>query len=413
MHISKETVDHKLIPEFNIGMVGHVDHGKTTLTEALTGKWTDTHSEEIKRGISIRLGYADMTIYKCPKCKEPKCYSTTSKCINCFSACTPVRTVSFVDAPGHETLMATVLSGASLMDGALLIIAANEDCPQPQTREHLTALEIVGIDKIIIVQTKIDLVDKEQAMKNYEQIKEFVKGTIAENAPIIPVSARQRVNLDALLYAIDKHMKTPKRDPKKAPKFLIARSFDINKPGTPIKDLKGGVLGGSLVQGVLKVGDEIEIRPGIKLKDRYEPVVTKITGLQKAGENLETIEPGGLAGVSTSLDPSLTRSDALSGSIAGLVGKLPPILETIRMNIHLLERVVGAKEIIEVGGVKTGDPLMLTVNTTRTTGVVISGRKNEIDIKLKMPVCAEKGERVAISKLFSGRWRLIGYGEIV
>ncbi len=413
MHISKKTVDHKLIPEFNIGMVGHVDHGKTTLTEALTGKWTDTHSEEIKRGISIRLGYADMTIYKCPKCKEPKCYSTTSKCINCFSACTPVRTVSFVDAPGHETLMATVLSGASLMDGALLIIAANEDCPQPQTREHLTALEIVGIDKIIIVQTKIDLVDKKQAMKNYEQIKEFVKGTIAENAPIIPVSARQRVNLDALLYAIDKHMKTPKRDPKKAPKFLIARSFDINKPGTPIKDLKGGVLGGSLVQGVLKVGDEIEIRPGIKLKDRYEPVVTKITGLQKAGENLETIEPGGLAGVSTSLDPSLTRSDALSGSIAGLVGKLPPILETIRMNIHLLERVVGAKEIIEVGGVKTGDPLMLTVNTTRTTGVVISGRKNEIDIKLKMPVCAEKGERVAISKLFSGRWRLIGYGEIV
>jgi translation initiation factor 2 subunit 3 len=408
-----EKIDMKMIPEFNIGMIGHVDHGKTTLTEALTGKWTDTHSEEIKRGISIRLGYADMTIYKCPKCKGPRAYSTTEKCIKCFTKCNPVRTVSFVDAPGHETLMATVLSGAALMDGALLIIAANEECPQPQTSEHLTALDIVGIEKLVVVQTKMDLVSREEALENYNQIKNFLKGTIAENAPVIPVSARQRINLDVLLEAIDNVMKTPERDPKKTPKFFVARSFDVNKPGTGIEKLKGGVLGGSLTQGLLRVGDEIEIRPGIKGKEKFEPARTKVTGLQKVGKDLKEIEPGGLIGISTNLDPYLTKSDSLSGSVAGLVDKLPPTFENISLRTNLLKRVVGAKESLEVGELKTNENLMLTSGTMRTTGIVTSGKPGEIEIQLKTPICAGKGERVAISKLFSGRWRLIGYGEII
>ncbi len=208
-------------------------------------------------------------------------------------------------------------------------------------------------------------------------------------------------------------MKPPKRDPKKIPKFLVARSFDVNKPGTAIEKLKGGVLGGSLVQGKLKVGDEIEIKPGIKIKDRYEPARTKITGLQKAGKDTKEIEPGGLIGVSTTLDPYLTKSDSLSGSVAGFVGKLPPVSMDIKLKTHLLKRVVGTKESLDVGEIKTGEILMLTVGTMRTTGSVTSGRSDEIDIHMKSPICADKGERVAISKLFSGRWRLIGYGEVV
>jgi translation initiation factor 2 subunit 3 len=409
----KEKFDKALIPDFNIGVVGHVDHGKTTLTEALTGKWTDTHSEEIKRGISIRLGYADMTIYKCPKCKGEKAYSLTKKCINCFSDCTPLRTVSFVDAPGHETLIATVLSGAALMDGALLVIAANEECPQPQTIEHLTAIEIADIKKIVIVQNKIDLVTKEQAMRNYQQIKDFVKGTIAENAPIIPVSARMRVNLDFLLQTIDEVMKPVERDPKQIPKFLIARSFDVNKPGTPIEKLCGGVIGGSLVQGELKVGDEIEIKPGIKVKEKYEPIKTKIVGIQKAGKNLEKLEPGGLAGISTTIDPSLTKADALSGSIASLPGKLPPSTNQLKVKVHLFKRVIGIKENFEVGHLKIGDTLLATLATMRTTGVISTVKGDEITINLKTPFCFEKNEKVALSKLFSGRWRLIGYGVVI
>src|SRR3989344_4742277 len=127
----------------NVGLVGHVDHGKTTLTERLSGKWTDTHSEEIKRGITIRLGYADCSFYYDEKNKS----YTVEPDGNKF-----VRKISFIDAPGHETLMATMLSGAAIMDGALLLVAANEKCPQPQTREHLMALEIIGVKNIVIVQ---------------------------------------------------------------------------------------------------------------------------------------------------------------------------------------------------------------------------------------------------------------------
>src|SRR6056297_1651573 len=249
-------------PEVNIGLVGHVDHGKTTLVRALSGEWTDQHSEEMKRGISIRLGYADATLRRCPDCDEPECYTVAEQCPEHGTETEILRTVSFVDAPGHETLMATMLSGASLMDGAVLVVSANEPVPQPQTEEHLMALDIIGIDNIVIAQNKVDLVDADTARNNYEQIKEFVAGTVAEDAPIVPVSAGQEVNLDLLIQAIEEEIPTPDRDPDADPRMHVARSFDINKPGTTANELAGGVLGGSLVQGELEVGDEIEIRPG-------------------------------------------------------------------------------------------------------------------------------------------------------
>lgn len=210
--ITEYVVNPRLIPEVNIGTLGHVDHGKSTLVEAITGKWPAVHSEELKRGITIKLGYADATIYKCPKCNG---LLSTEKC-PCGEPAEPQRTVSFVDAPGHETLMATVLAGASLMDGVLLVIAANEQCPQPQTAEHLMVLDTVGIKNIIIVQNKIDLVSEEAAKENYKQIRKFVGGSVAEAAPIIPVSAQQRVGLDSLLAAIQENIPTPVRDPAAA-----------------------------------------------------------------------------------------------------------------------------------------------------------------------------------------------------
>ena len=119
-------------------------------------------------------------------------YSTKPDCPVCGGTGTPFRSVSFVDAPGHETLMATMLSGSALMDGAMLVISTTEKCPQPQTKEHLMALGLVGIRKIVIVQNKIDVVSQKEAIDNYQQIKAFVKGTIAENAPIIPVFSPER-----------------------------------------------------------------------------------------------------------------------------------------------------------------------------------------------------------------------------
>ena len=161
-------------PELNLALVGHVDHGKTTLTERFSGKWTDTHSEELKKGITIRLGYADFSIYKCDKCDY---YTAKEKCIKCNSETTFLRKISLVDAPGHESLMATMLSGAAIVDGAVLMVAANEKCPQPQTKEHLMALQISGIKNVIVVQNKIDLVSHEEAIKNHQQIKDFLAET--------------------------------------------------------------------------------------------------------------------------------------------------------------------------------------------------------------------------------------------
>lgn len=404
-------------PEVNIGMVGHVDHGKTTLTQALSGIWTDRHSEEIKRGISIRLGYADCTFYKCPSCPEPKCYATEEKCRHCGSKTEVWREVSFVDSPGHETLMATMLSGAAIMDGAILVIAANEPCPQPQTKEHLMALDIIGVKNIIIVQNKIDLVPKEKALEHYEQIKNFVKGTTAENAPIIPVAAQHKANVDVLIQHIEKIIRPLERDPNKPARMFVARSFDINKPGALPENLKGGVMGGSLTQGKLKVGDAIEISPGIKIEEEnkvyWKSLTTEIASLMIGEKKFKEVFPGGLVGIGTKLDPSFTKSDGLSGMILGQPGALPPVLHSLLLEIHLLQRVVGTKEELEVEKIKTGEPLMLSVGTATTVGVVSSARNNEVEMKLKLPVCAEKGVRVAISRRIGARWRLIGYGIIL
>jgi translation initiation factor 2 subunit 3 len=404
------------IPSVNIGVVGHVDHGKTTLVYGMTEAWTDRHSEEIKRGISIRLGYADATFYRCEQCSGPDAYSTRPECPVCGGKAVPFRSVSFVDAPGHETLMATMLSGSALMDGAMLVIAANEPCPQPQTKEHLMALELVGIKKLVIVQNKIDVVSQKDALRHYEQIKAFVKGTVAEHAPVIPVSAQKSVNIGALVEALDVTIPEPVRDPDAVPVMLVARSFDINKPGSNWRHVKGGVIGGSLIRGMFREGDDIEIRPGRQVqaenKIRWEPITTKITTINAGSKKIAEATPGGLLGIGTKLDPALTKSDALAGQVAGCVGALPPVWDRLKFQVTLMERVVGATSELTIEPLKHHEPLMLSVGTAVTVGVVTNAKKDQVEVTLKRPVCAEVGSRIAISRQLGARWRLIGMGVL-
>ena len=388
------------IPEVNIGLVGHVDHGKTTLTQALSGQWTDRHSEELKKGITIRLGYADVTYYE------------ENKGLNVNGDGEIERTVSLVDAPGHETLMANVLSGSAIMDGAILMVAANEEVPQPQTHEHLAVLDIAGIENIIVVQNKIDLVDEEQAKKNYNQIKDFVEGTVAEDAPIVPISAQHEVNIDLLLDKIDSEVPTPERDTEASPKMLVARSFDTNKPGTSPEDMRGGVVGGSLVKGQLEVGDEIELKPGIR-KDgkKWESVTTEITGIIQGDSPVDEAVPGGLLGIETELDPSMVKSDGLAGNVLGKKGELPDTTEELELDVELMDSLIGSGDEVEIENIKEHEALMVNVGTTKSAGVVTQAGK-DVKINLKMPVCAEIGDRVAISRQIDSRWRLIGHGKI-
>ncbi len=403
-------------PEINVGMIGHVDHGKTTLVKSLSGKWADTHSEEIKRGITIRLGYADVSFFKCKKCKDSDGYCVTDKCPICGSDTEFLRKISLVDAPGHESLMATMLCGANIMDGAILLISAREACPQPQTREHVMALEMSGVKNLIVVQNKVDLVTEEIAGKNYNDIKEFLSTTKFKDAPVIPMSALHGVNMDVLIKTIQEKMPTPKKDKSKDPFMCVARSFDINKPGFVPDKLTGGILGGSLKQGTLKVGDEIEILPGYEEEDKktkvWNPIFTKIKNIIAGGISLKEITPGGSMAILTELDPYVVKSDKLVGSVVGIKGKMPAVWHEFSLQTKLLERIVGAKDKLVVEPIKKGEILMMNVNSAATVGIVQELSKNMIKCTLKRPVCADEGSRVALSRRVGQRWRLIGYGEI-
>lgn len=390
--------------QVNIGMIGHVDHGKTSLTRALTGKWTDTHSEELKRGISIRLGYADATFYRYDGLTGSEQFGVKPENPMGKDHATHIaRKVSFVDAPGHETLMTTMLSGAALMQGAILVIAANEPCPQPRTAEHLMALGLSNVKKVVVAQNKVDLVSKEKALENYQQIQAFLKQYGFENAPVIPVAANFNANIDALIEAIETHIPTPHFDVDQPVKMFVARSFDVNKPGTKIEDLQGGVLGGSITQGQLNIGDEIEISPGLDGK----VLTAKVMSLHTSDTTLEKAIPGGLIAVGTLLDPSIVKGDAMRGQLVGAVGKLPKATEMLKLQYQLIERL-GLKESLEL---KMNDMIVLTVGTNTAVGTITSIRDGLLECRLKNTVVIEKGEKVAVSKREEGKWRLVAYGE--
>jgi translation initiation factor 2 subunit 3 len=385
----------------NIGIVGHIDHGKTSILQKLSGKWADTHSEEIKRGITIKLGYADITLYK-----EGDEFNTEKKGA-------PIRHITFVDSPGHEMLMATMLSGAAIIDAAILVVAANEGI-KPQTREHLMALQAKKIKYLIVIQNKIDLVDKDKAIKNYQDIKKLIEGKF-DTIAIIPVSAQQGVNIDEVYKAI-MEIPVPKRDESGDPIFLIARSFDINKPGTIPENLKGTVLGGTLKKGTIKKGDELEIKPGIVIKEanqyHYKTIKCKVIKLFNGSSQVDSLTPGGSASIETSLDMSIGKSDSLSGCIASYSGKLKEITQSLKIGFTLFQDLTIGNEIKKIEQIKMSEMLMLSINTSMTVGVVKKILKDEIELSLKVPIVPTEGDNVGIARNINNHWRLIGYGEI-
>jgi translation initiation factor 2 subunit 3 len=394
-----------LQPELNIGLFGHVDHGKTTLVKALTGKWTDTHSEELKRGITIKLGYADLNIYKCESCGK---YWVAEKHPECGGKCAFIRKLSFVDAPGHESLMATAISASSVIDGALFLISANEKCPQEQTKEHFMILEKMGVKKIIIVQTKIDLVTKEKAIENYNEIKAFVKGTFAENAPIIPISAPHALNLEHLVEQIDMIMVPVQREKSEVPLAYVVRSFDVNRPGEEIKKLKGGVLGCAIVKGSFKAGDEVEIKPGYGSEQSFTPLKTSISGLRAGEEDIAEARPGGLVGMGTLLDPSLTKSDTLIGNMVSTKGSIPDPVSAVSMKYELIDR-----KDIENTPLRVGEPLLINVHSATSVGVIGKLNKGIASVSLKRPLIVFGSDKIAISRRIGQRWRFCGIGSAV
>ncbi len=395
--------------QLNVGTLGHVDYGKTTLTYAITHIWTDVHSESVKRSMTIKLGYSDATIRMCGDKNVVEAYTTDAKCADGREA-RPVRRISMLDAPGHETLMATAIAGSNIIDAALFVIAATEPVPMPQTKEHLMLINSLGIRNAIVVQTKVDIVGRERAVKSYEQIKHFLKGSSIENAKIIPVMPNRNVNVDVVLSELA-NLPVPERDTSSAPAMYIARSFDVNRPGTKIKDVKGGVIGGSIIRGKFKVGDEIEIRPGISTqkdkqkRETYEPIITRVESLSADRDRLDEAIAGGLIAIGTDLDPAMTKADTLVGQMVGHVGKLPEVTYSLDLKYESLNRDDLPKQAF-----KAEEALLLGIGTGTNVGYVKSAKKNTLSIELRHAACIDKAAKVSVLRNFSQRWRLAGYG---
>nr|CAD1833532.1 unnamed protein product [Ananas comosus var. bracteatus] len=400
---------HPLSPEvisrqatINIGTIGHVAHGKSTVVKAISGVQTVRFKNELERNITIKLGYANAKIYKCEdeRCPRPMCYKAYGSGKEDSPLCDVpgfentrmklLRHVSFVDCPGHDILMATMLNGAAIMDGALLLIAGNESCPQPQTSEHLAAVEIMRLQHIIILQNKIDLIQESAAINQHEAIQKFIQGTIADGAPVVPISAQLKYNIDVVCEYIVKKIPIPERNFTSPPNMIVIRSFDVNKPGSEVDEIKGGVAGGSILRGVLKVNQFIEVRPGIVIKDES---------------------------VGTTMDPTLTRADRLVGQVLGEVGSLPDVFVELEVNFFLLRRLLGVRtkgteKQGKVSKLAKGEILMLNIGSMSTGARVVAVKNDLAKLQLTAPVCTSKGEKVALSRRVEKHWRLIGWGQI-
>eukprot|EP00916_Digyalum_oweni_P018982 GHVL01031674.1.p1 GENE.GHVL01031674.1~~GHVL01031674.1.p1 ORF type:complete len:455 (+),score=66.76 GHVL01031674.1:1284-2648(+) len=416
----------------NFGTIGHVAHGKSTVVKALSGIHTIRFKHEKERNITIKLGYANAKIWKCVDCPAPQCYFSTgsaithgdpeSLCKYCEKQAELKRHISFVDCPGHDILMATMLNGAAVMDAALLLVSANESCPQPQTSEHLAAVDSMRLKHMLILQNKIELVPAAQAQAQYEDIRKFVAGTAADGAPIVPISAVLRYNIDVICEYICTQIPVPVRNFAIEPRMMVIRSFDVNKPGQDVDFLKGGVAGGSIVRGLLKVGDDIEVRPGVVYKDndgitRCTPIKSRIVSLFAENNDLAFAVPGGLIGVGTEIDPALTRSDRLVGQVLGRPGALPSVFITIEVSYYLLLRLLGVKSSSEekqtkVAKLEKEEFLLVNVGSLSSGGRVTKVASHMARLALQTPVCTEVGDKIALSRRVDKHWRLIGWGTI-
>jgi translation initiation factor 2 subunit 3 len=412
----------------NIAMLGHVAHGKSSVVRGLTGVDTVRFRHEKERNLSIKLGYANAKIYKCddPTLDSPSCYAS-------FGSATPdvfprkaggnwmlQRHISFVDCPGHDILTATMLSGLHIVDAAMLVVAGNEAFPQPQAAEHLAAAQIARLKQVLVLQNKVELVKEDRAKEQAARIRGYVAGSSLAMAPILPICAVSRFNLDLVCEYLCS-LPLPSRDFVSSPVMSLIRSFDVNRPGADWTELKGGVVGGTLLQGVLRLGDEVEIRPGLVTKGKdgswtASPIRTKILSLFSEENRLQYAVPGGLVGVGTGVDPAHSRGDRLAGHVLGIPGDLPDVLAELDLNFYLLNRILGAKteQDSRVSSLKIGEILMLNIDSKAVGGRVLNLSGTDLaSVSLTSPVCASLGSKVSISRRVDKQWRLVGWGRVL
>lgn len=404
-------------PVINIGMVGHVSDGKSTLVKSLTGVKTQRHAKEKESNVTIHIGYANALIYKCEECISPNCYysigsnQNNTGCRICKKTGILMNHISFVDCPGHNSFMGTMMNGTSVMDYTITVEStANKTFPAPQTIQHLNIIESNNIKNIAFILNKIDLVNENITMAKLEELDKFKEKYQSSSSPVIPISAAFDINIDVICEILA-NLKKPERitDSDKL-RMNIIRSFNTNIPGTPIDELKGGVVGGSIIRGILNIDDEVYIYPGIIYEDSFEPLFVKVQTLFSEKTPLLTASCGGLIGVGLDIDPGLTGGDAIVGNIILKKSKLSN--EYVTKNITLKVTLLKSQDEILLN--ENGKcNLILNINTNNVNGKILKKIDEHIfNFELDRPIYIEENDKLSLSIKNIEELQIIGYGTL-
>lgn len=400
-------------PNINIGLIGHVSNGKTSIVSAISKKDTKQFKLEKKVGKTVKLGYANAKIWKCENCSEPECFHSTSSeqyyyTCSCGTDCNMIAHVSFVDSPGHNSLMATMLNGTCITDFTILVESvSNQAIPAPQTEEHMRVANSLKLNNICICLNKLDLETKENAMKKRDKLRKSLKNTIYSHSKIIPISANSGTNINYLLQEIVNKVNTVNKDnSNEYCRAVIVRSFNINKQNIPIDNIESGVIGGSIMRGSLQVGDNITIYPGYCIGEKYCPIKTSVKEIFSEKNKIESAFSGGLIGIKTDLDPVITHKDQLAGSCV--------VKGNVDIKVYNIIRCFTEYITEDKDNLQKNDTILINCNGKNIYGKILKLKKDgRMEIKLAEPVCIEINDKVSISSINNNIKKLVRTGEIV
>ena len=389
--MAKEKFDRSK-PHVNIGTIGHVDHGKTTLTAAITKRQAEKFGGEF-------VDYAN--IDKAPEERERGITINTAH----VEYQTETRHYAHVDCPGHADYVKNMITGAAQMDGAILVIAAT-DGPMAQTREHILLARQVGVPKMVVFMNKCDMVDDEELLELVEmEIRDLLSeyGFDGDNTPIIRGSALKALEgdpkyveaIDQLMAAVDEWIPTPVRDNDKPFLMSIEDVFTITGRGT--------VVTGRVERGTLKLNDEVEI---VGIKDTQKTVVT---GIEMFRKQLDFAEAGDNAGV---LLRGIAREDVERGQVLAKPGTVTPHTK-FEAEVYILTKEEGGRHTPFFANYRP----QFYFRTTDVTGVielpqgtemVMPGDNVTITVELIHPIALEQGTKFSIRE----GGRTVGAGSV-
>ncbi|KAI4994616.1 hypothetical protein ZWY2020_034257 [Hordeum vulgare] len=408
-------------PRIVIGLVGHSKHGKTTVRNGLSGL-------QVAPATTHEIGFDNVAIYMC---ENEYCPSSTRYIMQGYQDVDSdfcghekckmklMRRLSLIDCPGHPNFLSTTLCAVGFMDAAILLISAKESCGQPQTSEHLVALEIKPVNDIIIVQSKTDSLSKKKKEKHFQDIKEYIKDTVAKDAVIVEKDGNY---IDMVCKTIVENIQNPPRSTRSPPVMIIVRSNGGNSVHKSSDVKRQFMIHGVLLKGILAPNQLMEIRPGIVFQEdgmlKHRPLIVETGHIYADNIKLERALPGGIIKLCLSTD-STESVDSLSGHFLGEKGKLPNVFTAFRISYSLLKYTLGlGKKVLKElrkneEELSAGEMLLIVIGAMSTGAIVLVARKNkQADLHLTFPVCAGKGQTIMLCRRVGLSWRLAGRASL-